>query len=286
MGRFLSLLKRAFLRSFEHDLWGIAKGAAYSGILSLFPALLVLASVLAASNQREVLSDLVTRALKGLLPATTSAFAVRYFTERQDRPIEALVTTSILTLWTASGMMMSWMDGFRNAYQLPSIWNMFKQRAIAIYLVLLSFVPMSFATGLVVFGTQIEHWLMAHVSKGNAYYIVLAWVGVRWAISALTSVAVLALIYHHAVPRTQPWHSVIAGAVMATVAWFLATLAFSWYLTHVGEYSIVYGTFGVAIALMVWMYIISVIVLIGAEVNALLYPREVRIHRQRGDAVA
>jgi len=185
-----------------------------------------------------------------------------------------LVTTSILTMWTASGMMISWMEGFRQAYQLPKIWGIVKERFIAIYLVLLSFLPMSFATGLVVFGTQIERWMTQHAPPGSTYYIVLAGVGMRWTISAITSVAVLALIYHHAVPRTQPWHSVVAGATLATVAWFVTTLAFGWYLTHLSEYSLIYGSVGVSIALLVWMYMVSLIVLFGAEFNALLYPRE------------
>ena len=286
MGHFFSLLKRAFLRAFEHDVFGIAKAAAYSGIITMFPALLVLAAVLAASNQRDLLNSLVTRALGEILPAGTSTAALGYFAEKQDRPIGALITTSILTLWTASGMMISWMEGFRQAYQLPKIWGIVKERFIAIYLVLLSFLPMTFATALVVFGTQIEHWMTAHLPTGSRYYIVLAWVGARWAISGLTSVAVLALIYHHAVPRTQPWHSVIAGAALATAAWFGATLAFGWYLTHVSEYSLVYGSVGVSIALLVWMYMVSLIVLVGAEFNALLYPREVAPRKRQGDAVA
>src|SRR5438270_11669336 len=101
MRRLLSLLKRAFFRAFEHDVFGIAKAAAYSGIITLFPALLVLASLLAASNPRDLLNDLVTRALARILPTGTSAAALRSFTEKQHRPIEPLVSTSILTMWTA-----------------------------------------------------------------------------------------------------------------------------------------------------------------------------------------
>ena len=286
MGRFFSLIKRAFLRAFEHDVFGIAKAAAYSGIITMFPALLVLAAILAASNQRDILENLVTRALDWVLPTGTSAAALRYFTERQDRPIGALVTTSILTMWTASGMMISFMEGFRQAYQLPKIWGIVKERFIAIYLVLLSFLPMSFATGLVVFGTQIERWLTLHAPPGSTYYIVLAWAGFRWAIAALTSIAVLALIYHHAVPRTQPWHSVIYGAVLASAGWFGATLTFGWYLTHVSEYSLVYGSVGVAITLLIWIYMVALIVLIGAEFNALLYPREITGNKKERDVVA
>jgi membrane protein len=99
------------------------------------------------------------------------------------------------------------------------------------------------------------------------------WMGLRWIIAILTSIAVIALIYHNAVPRTQPWHSVIPGAVLATVMWFGATVLFGWYLNRYADYSIIYGSLGAGIALLVWMYMISLIILVGAEFNAMLFPR-------------
>src|SRR5438270_4854041 len=141
MRRLLSLLKRALGRAFEHDVFGIAKAAAYSGIITLFPAMLVLAAILATSNQRDLLISLVTRALWRILPAGTANAVVRYFAGQPERPIGLLITTSIATLWTASGMMVSFMEGFRQAYQLPRTWGVVHERLVAIYLVLLAFIP-------------------------------------------------------------------------------------------------------------------------------------------------
>jgi membrane protein len=101
----------------------------------------------------------------------------------------------------------------------------------------------------------------------------LMWGVMRWIIAILTSIAVISLIYHNAVPRTQPWHSVLPGASLATGLWFSATLLFGWYLRHYADYSIIYGSLGAAIALLVWMYMISLVVLVGAEFNAMLFPR-------------
>jgi len=84
---------------------------------------------------------------------------------------------------------------------------------------------------------------------------------------------VIGLIYHNAVPRTQPWHSVLPGATLATALWFLATALFGWYLQSYANYNIIYGSLGVGIALLVWMYLISLVILVGAEFNALLFPR-------------
>src|SRR5690348_11281403 len=96
----LSVLKRALARSWEHDVFGIAKGAAYSGVITLFPAMVVLAAILAASNQHELLEGLVTGALGRILPRGTSNAVMHYFTHDAVRPIGTLVTTTIATLWT------------------------------------------------------------------------------------------------------------------------------------------------------------------------------------------
>ena len=89
----------------------------------------------------------------------------------------------------------------------------------------------------------------------------------------MTSIAVIQLIYHNAVPRTQPWHSVLPGAVLSTAMWLISSALFGWYLQHYVDYSVIYGSLGVGIALLVWMYLISLVVLIGAEFNAMLFPR-------------
>jgi membrane protein len=183
------------------------------------------------------------------------------------------VTTSLLALWTGSGVMVSWMDGFRRSYELPKIWGLIKERIIAFALVILAGIPLMFATILVASGSSIERTILFHMNHEFGFYVLLMWSAIRWLIATLTSIAVIALIYHNAVPRTQPWHSVLPGSVLATAMWFSVTLVFGWYLAHYANYSIMYGSLGAAIALLVWMYLISLVVLVGAEFNAMLFPR-------------
>jgi membrane protein len=277
--RFLAVLRRAAWRSFEDDIFGIAKSVAYSAILTFFPALLVVASVMAASNLTEGFQEQMAYTLGQILPSGTSDAAVRYFQNPAQRSAGMLVSTSLLTLWTASGIILSWMQGFRFAYQLPKTWGIVKERIIAIALVLGSLLPLAFASSLVAFGDQIERWMIFNSLHALGPYILLFWTAVRWTIAALTSITVIAVIYHFAVPRTQPWHTVLPGATLATAIWFPATLGFGWYLNHVSRYNLIYGQLGVAIALLVWMYIVSLIVLFGAEVNALVYPRSLAVRQ-------
>lgn len=272
MLRFLRLLRLAFWRAFEHDAFATAKASAYSSILTFFPALMVVGSVLAASQKTEAYLREVTYALSRILPAG-SPTAMAYLRGTAQRPVGLLITASLLTLWTASGVMISWMDGFRRCYQLPKIWGLYKERMVAFSLVVLAGIPLSFATVMVAFGSRIETEIIFHLNHELGFFVLLMWTAIRWLIAVLTSIAVISLIYHNAVPRTQPWHSVLPGATLATAMWFGTTLLFGWYLQRYADYSIIYGSLGVGIALLVWMYLISLVILVGAEFNAMLFPR-------------
>ncbi|MFY9675717.1 MAG: YihY/virulence factor BrkB family protein, partial [Terriglobales bacterium] len=134
------------------------------------------------------------------------------------------------------------------------------------------------------FGSRIETKILFHFGREFGPLIFLMWGLLRWLIAIMTSVAVMQLIYHNAVPRTQPWHSVLPGAVLATAMWLLCTAFFGWYLQRYADYSVIYGSLGVGIALLTWMYVISLVVLIGAEFNAMLFPRGIaKAPRRKGD---
>jgi len=270
--RFLRLLRLAFWRAFQHDAFAIAKASAYSSILTFFPLLLVVGSVLATSHKTEAYLREISYAIGKMLPAGAGT-ALAYLRGTSQRPLSLLLTASLLTLWTASGVMVSWMEGFRRCYELPKKWGLVKERMIAFSLVILAGIPLSFATILVAFGSRIESRILFHLNHEYSYLILFMWTVMRWLIAGMTSIAVIALIYHNAVPRTQPWHSVLPGATLATALWFGATSLFGWYLQRYADYSLIYGSLGVGIALLVWMYMISLVILVGAEFNAMLFPR-------------
>jgi len=272
LGRFWRLFRLSVWRAFEHDAFAIAKASAYSSILTFFPALLVLGSVIATLRRGDVYLREISYALGRILPAG-SATALSYLRGASQRPVGLLISTSLLTIWTASGVVISWMEGFRRAYQLPKTWGLIQERLIAISLVLMAGIPLTFSTILVAFGSRIETRILFYIGHEFGPLVLLMWGLIRWTIAILTSIAVIQLIYHNAVPRTQPWHSVLPGAILATAMWLGATAIFGLYLQSYADYSIIYGSLGVGIALLVWMYLISLVVLIGAEFNAMLFPR-------------
>jgi membrane protein len=272
MLRFLRLLRLAFWRAFVHDAFAIAKASAYSSILTFFPLLLILGSGLANWRKGGPYLREISYALGSIMPAGSNT-ALNYLKGAPHHPVGLWFTTSMVTLWTASGVMISWMEGFRRCYELPKTWGLVKERLIAFLLVIFALIPMTFATLLVAVGSKIETRILSYIDPDFSVYILLLWGGMRWLIATLTSISVIALIYHNAVPRTQPWHSIIPGATLATVLWFSVTVGFRSYLQHFGDFASIYGSLGVAMALLVWMYLISLVVLVGAEFNALLFPR-------------
>src|SRR5579864_3650170 len=272
MLRFFRILRSAFWRAFVHDAFAIAKASAYSMIFTFFPVLLIIGSALASWRKGAPYLREISYALGSILPAGGNT-ALGYLKGAAKHPVSMLVTTSAITLWTASGVMISWMEGFRRCYELPKTWGLVKERLIAFLLVVFALIPMTFATLLVAVGSKFETRLLPFLDPDFSVYVLLLWGAMRWLIATLTSIAVIALIYHHAVPRTQPWHSVMPGAVLTTVLWFSVTVGFRAYLQHFGDFATIYGSLGAAMALLVWMYMISLVVLVGAEFNALLFPR-------------
>jgi membrane protein len=270
--RFLRLLRLAFWRSFQHDAFAVAKASAYSAILTFFPGLLVVGQSLASTHTTQVYLREISYAVGRILPAGSAA-ALAYLRGTSQHSVGLLFTTSLLTVWLASGVIISWMEGFRHAYELPKTWGLVKERLISISLVILAGIPLTFATVMVAFGSRIETTILFHLDREFGFYVLLMWTVLRWVIAVLTSIAVIALIYHNAVPRTQPWPSVLPGAILATGMWFLATVLFGFYLQNYADYSVLYGSLGVAIALLVWMYLVSLTILVGAEFNAMLFPR-------------
>src|ERR1700687_4228463 len=177
--RFLRLLRLAFWRAFQHDAFAIAKASAYSSILTFFPALLVVGSVLATSRKGAPYLREISYALSRILPAGGNT-AMNFLRGASQRPVSLLITASLLTLWTASGVMVSWMEGFRRCYQLPKIWGLVKERMIAFSLVILAGIPLTFSTILVAFGSRIETRILFHLNHEFGFYILLMWTAVRW----------------------------------------------------------------------------------------------------------
>jgi membrane protein len=278
MVRALDKVRLALLTSLSHDVFGTAKAAAYSAILCLFPTLLVITTLLAFTPESDTLRGELRAAFTEVLPADTMNLLHSYFTNQKTRSEQVIGTAIVVSLAAAMGMMLSFMEGFRRAYELPRHeWNFWVERLVALTLVPLCLAPMAFATVVVAFGHQIEEWVVGNSDHVIGLYVLVVWRVVRWSIGLFTTIVMLAMIYQFGTPRRREWKYVLPGASGASIIWFLITLAFGFYLTRFADYSVLYGPLGAVVATMVWLYITTVSVLIGAEFNAHIFPKPGRL---------
>src|SRR5687767_12042464 len=148
------LLRDVVVGCYKDNILGIAKGAAYSALLSFFPVLTTLTALLIQANAHAVSRNLSGFVFSVVPPGTEEI--VRYnFTERGQRPVTLLIIAILVSIWAASGVMMSLMEGFRNAYKIPEGRPFWPQRGMAALLVILAALPLVIASSLIVFGTRI-----------------------------------------------------------------------------------------------------------------------------------
>ncbi|HET7103563.1 MAG TPA: YihY/virulence factor BrkB family protein [Terracidiphilus sp.] len=270
--RFAANIRKAMWLCFEHDVLNTAKATAYSGMLMLFPAIVVITTVAAIVPEGPSLLGEFRRSFQQFMPSDTIDILQASLQAHRTLSVQLIVYGGGLTLFAGLGTMLSLMEGFRRAYRLPRTeWGFWQRRLRALLLVPIVLVPLALATLALVFGHQIELWMVGTAGRDLRFIVVFFWRMVRWAVAFVTSIAVLGALYHFGTRRTEYWLRVMPGAITATLIWFPATLAFGFYVTRIANYSRFYGSFGAGIATLVWLYIISFSALFGSELNGIYF---------------
>ena len=269
--RFWGLFRQACVAMYEDNSFGIAKGAAYSSLLAFFPVLASIAAILVRVNADSV-ARVLSRLLFQVVPPGTEDLVRYQFTVRGERPIGLVLAAAVLSAWAASGAMISLMEGFQAAYQLPSGRSFLPQRGIALLLVFIAAVPGIGASAMILFGARTERWMLAWIGLAPEADIrtgvILAFDLLRYLVALGAIVVATALLYWIGPNRPLRLRGVWPGAFLATFLWLAATSAFAWYVRNIAHYNVLYGSIGTVIALLVWMYLLALIALFGCEYNA------------------
>ncbi|MFN7933569.1 MAG: YihY/virulence factor BrkB family protein [Bryobacteraceae bacterium] len=270
--RFWWLLKRSFVASYEDGCFGVAKGAAYSALLSFIPVLTALAAILVQFNAERV-SRILSEFLFVVVPPGTEDLVQYGFEKRGERPVYLLVTATLLSLWAASGVMATLMEGFQAVYRIPNGRHWVRQRLVAIALVLIGAAPVLIASALLLLGGWIEQWVLTAlgflpVGEQVRGWVLVVGVFVRYTVSLGAIAMATAGLFYFGPNRPQQWSAVWPGALLATNLWLISTICFAWYVRNIANYNVMYGSIGAVIAMLVWMYVLAVIALIGCEYNA------------------
>jgi membrane protein len=295
--RVLSRATRAtFLSVLEHDSLNIAQSTAYSAIVALFPALIVAAAVInLLPDTAPIRFQLAAFFGRVLPPGVTPLFAIAFGNTTHTHSVRAMISAAVVSFLSASNVIATLMEGLRRAQdQRRDSWTFWQRRLRSFKLVPLALAPLALVSLLVMFGHAVTSWFVSSLGPTVRAIFVAVTLIIRWVIALSASVGVIALIYHAGVPEDTPAtvnprlrgvrgtldehvfshvpliRATLPGAIVATVMWFVTTLLFGWYVTRFANYSEVYGSLGAGIALLFWLYIISLSVLCGAEFNAQL----------------
>ena len=273
------LLRCAVVAAYEDNCFGIAKGVAYSLLLSLFPVLTTLAALLFEVNAQSVV-HVIAQFAQEVLPPGTEELVLSRLREHAGHPKSLPLVAIGLSLWAGSGAVASLMEGFQAAYRIPTGRPVLRQRGMAIFLVLISAVPALAASALVIFGNRIEKELISWIGADEiSFPLQILWKVAQYAVAFAATTLVTGLLYffgpNH---RPEPAHMgdklgsrfarVWPGAILATGLWLLATVGFAWYVAHLANYNIFYGSLGTVVILLVWLYLLACITLLGCEFNA------------------
>lgn len=266
------LLRRTLVASIDDGLFGLAKGAAYSALLSLFPVLTSTATILVQTGA-DFVHDNIENFLAQVLPPGTDSAVMQQFRYNGQRPIYLLVIAFALSLWAASSVIKSLIDGFNAAYRVPRNRSFLAHIGVGIALVFVSLIPLLGASALILFGGAIESAVLNFLKVDP---ILNPFAGdwellsktMRYVVALGAMVSLTASLYYYGPYRKQRWWAVWPGAILATILWLLATLGFGWYVRNITNYNVLYGSVGTSIALLSWMYLLALIALIGCEFNA------------------
>jgi membrane protein len=269
---FVWLLRRSVVAAFDDNCFAIAKGAAYSALLSFFPVLASAATIL-VQTRAEFVSNTLEDALSQIVPPGTEDLVMQQFRITGARPVSLLIFAGLVSLWAASSVIKSLIEGFQAAYHVPRNRDFLRGSLVAISMVLLSALPLISASVLILFGNQVEKAVLNWM-RVDPLLTPLAWVWqllsriARYLLSFAATVVVTCILYYFGPYRKQRWRDVWPGAILATVLWLLTTSGFGWYVRNIAKYNVMYGSVGAGIALLVWMYLLAAIALIGCEFNA------------------
>ncbi len=244
----------------------VAASVAFYAMLAIFPSMIALVLLYGlVSDPMDVQSHLMS--LSSVLPDEASAVLETQLSAivgDSERNIGLGFAISILgALWAASRGMRALAMAMNIAYGQQESRGFVKRALAALGL---TFTAISFVS-VAVFVAAALPAIFEAVGLGAFTQTVLN--GVRWPVLALMAMLGLSFVYHYA-PAREPtkWRWVTRGSVIATLVWLVGTAGFSFYVSNFGNYNKTYGTLGGVIILMLWFYLTSYSVILGAEINA------------------
>lgn len=244
----------------------LSAGVAFFGFLALFPALVAFTLIWGiVADPTQIASQ--TAGLTASLPSAAKQLLTEQLQQLASAPAQALgwgtFFTLALAVWSASGGIGNLVAAITIAYDEESKRGIVRQRLIALGLTVGGIIFMALVAALVA-GVPLAFGLLHLAGPWR-------WIAevVRWVVVALLVMVALAVLYRVAPDRDAPkFRWVTTGAAVATALWLAASALFSLYVSTVGSYTKTYGALAGIVILLLWLWITSYAILLGAEINA------------------
>ncbi|MDX6380456.1 MAG: rane protein [Rubrobacteraceae bacterium] len=263
-------LKAAVTEFQRDDALGLAAQLAFYLILALFPFLLVLISLMGTFSSPE-LANSVLEYFQQVMPQEVYGIIDSYMGDilSGSKPAPGLFSVGLLiTLWSASGAFAALINALNKAYDVEETRPFWKVRGIALLMTLGLSAIILVAVLLLVAGPPIGKGIADLFGLGPIFELV--WNIVRWPVALFFMVLTVALLYYFAPDADQPFRWITPGGLIGVLLWVLASVAFRYYVSNFGSYDETYGSIGAVIVLLLYLYISSLTILFGAELNATL----------------
>jgi membrane protein len=259
------VLLRVFYGISEDRITTIAGGVTFFVLLAIFPGLAGLISLYGWFADSSTISQHLN-SLAGILPEGGMQILREQLQQLTSQPPQKLGVTTVASLavsiWSANGGIKAMFEGLNAVYHESEKRSFIKLNAIslAFTLGLLGFVIASLLTI-----TVVPKLLSFLGLQGLSQVVNIA----RWPVLLVLASFMIAVVYRFGPSRDQPqWRWISPGSIFAAVTWIAASLLFSWYTAHFGSYNKTYGSLGAAVGFMTWMWISTMVILVGAKINA------------------
>jgi membrane protein len=252
---------------YKDDVLGHAAQLAFYFLFALFPMLIFLAALVGYLPIPHLLDRLIDY-LSQVLPTMALVLVRQTLLEITRQQRSGLLSFGlVVTLWAASSGLHALIYSLNVAYGIRQMRAWWQDRLLAMGLTFgFSFLTIV-ALALVFFGGSLGTFLANEYHWGRT--LRTGWTLLQWPMLVLFVLFGLELLYYSAPNRPMRWRWWTPGASFALLAWLLISYSFKWYVSRVANYTMTYGSLGSVIALMFWLYLTSIVILIGGEINGL-----------------
>jgi len=254
-------------KTIENEILPLATQLTYRLIFSLFPFLIFLISLVGFF---EIDADFLLSEVSRLLPLQIAHIVNEVIHDVVDTRNPSIMSTSLLLyLYTTANGFRAVSRGINKAYAQEDTRHVVKRWLRYILLVLALALAIVTSLLLIIFGDAIHYALTANFSIDGGFLSALS--GVLGVLVSMTiMLATVILIYRLSTARRQPIIALLPGATITIVVWALSSSAFNFWVNNFSRYSLIYGSIASIFITMLWLNIISITILIGAQTNALL----------------